>query len=656
MRRTKRIILSALCLGSVFIACLSGCSEQAESAEPVSLQDCGLIYDTNFGGAYADISIDDFNALGFAFGDSVDMVFSNGYELDDVPYFNGYYVKEGEPVLVGYTGYPHIKMGFNYGEDMWKTGGFAEDTTVTITVREAAKYLDVQETRNITYGDEQGDQSDEKFANYRVVQAGALQGMLIRSASPCDNQHKRAAVADRLIALNKVNFIINLSDNTQDIQEFIQKDDFNSPYFLSLYEKEKVIPLGLTASYKTDDFIGKLINGLNVAAENSGPYLVHCVEGKDRTGYVCMILEAIAGASYQEIVDDYMITYDNYYDISQESDPAKYDLIRENNIDLMLEYMCGGEDYRTADLKEAAEKYLLEKGMHESSLKKLEEHLTRGMLMKDESDKILYNSVQNYDFRMNYFRFGSGEKTMVILPGLSVQSVMGSAEAVAEEYALFQDDFTVYVFDRRDDLPETYTVEDMAEDTAEAFRLLGLKDIYLFGASQGGMIAMTIAQKYPALVHSMILGSSACRVTDEQYEVIGSWTELAEKKDAEGLYLAFGEKLYPKAVFEQYKDVLIAMAETVTDEELRKFVILAEGTKGFDVSENMDLIRCPVLSLEADDDRVLGEEAGLLINEKMKDKDTFHYYVYSGYGHAAFDTAAPEYQERMHRFFMKGEW
>ena len=31
---------------------------------------------------------------------------------------------------------------------------------------------------------------------------------------------------------------------------------------------------------------------------------------------------------------------------------------------------------------------------------------------------------------MDYFRFGQGEKTMVILPGLSVQSVMGFADLV----------------------------------------------------------------------------------------------------------------------------------------------------------------------------------------------------------------------------------
>ena len=642
----KKQFFAALC---AVILALTGC-RPAEPEEAPVLKDCGLIYDTNFGGAYADITIDAFNELGFVFGDSVDLDFSNGYQLHDIPYYNGYYVDEGEPLLVGYPGYPHVKMGFNYGEDMWIIGGFSDDTTVTVTRNEKGKYRAEQEAREISYSDEQGDQSDEVFGNYRAVHAGRLNGELVRSASPCDNQHKRAAVVDRLITSGKVNFIINLSDNTEDIEEFIQKDDFNSPYFLSLYKQEKVIPLGLTASYKTADFIGKLINGFTVAAHNPAPYLVHCVEGKDRTGYVCMLLEALAGAGYQEIIDDYMLTYDNYYGITAESDPEKYRVIKEKNIDLMLSYVCNGADYHTADLRSAVRTYLLDAGMNESILNRLEDRLTGGVLMNQKTD-IQFNTVHTYGFRINYFRFGHGDRTMVILPGLSVQSVLNSAEAIAEQYKMFADDYTVYVFDWRENAPDSYPVTQMTEEAAYAFRLLGLKDVDLFGASHGGMIAMDLAARYPELVHSLVLGSSACRVSDEQYRVIDEWVSFAKAGDAEGLYLSFGEAVYPQAVFEQYRDVFVEMAKTVTQKELDHFVRLAEGTRGFDITGILDQVRCPVLALESDDDRVLGAEAGELLNELMKDYEGYSYYVYSGYGHAAYDTAAPEYQERMYRFF-----
>ena len=62
-------------------------------------------------------------------------------------------------------------------------------------------------------------------------------------------------------------------------------------------------------------------------------------------------------------------------------------------------------------------------------------------------------TVKTEMFSMDYFRFGHGKETLVILPGLSVQSVMGFADAVAEAYQMFADDYTVYVFDRRKELP-----------------------------------------------------------------------------------------------------------------------------------------------------------------------------------------------------------
>ena len=161
-------------------------------------------------------------------------------------------------------------------------------------------------------------------------------------------------------------------------------------------------------------------------------------------------------------------------------------------------------------------------------------------------------------FSMRYFQFGTGEKTMVILPGLSVQSVMDAADAVAGAYGPLAKDFTVTVFDRRSEPPEPYSIRDMARDTAEAMNELGLNGVYLFGASQGGMIALEIALERPALVRKLALGSAAARVGEEQFGALADWIRLAEQNDAVGLYLAFGKTLYPPAVFAQYRDALIA--------------------------------------------------------------------------------------------------
>ena len=263
---------------------------------------------------------------------------------------------------------------------------------------------------------------------------------------------------------------------------------------------------------------------------------------------------------------------------------------------------------------------------------------------------ILIETVKTDRFSMDFFRFGKGEKTLVILPGLSIQSVMGAADAVAAAYQSLTDRYTIYVFDRRAELPEVYSVHDMARDTAAAFRALGLEKVCLFGASQGGMIALVLAIEHPELVGKMVLGSSSAHVRKEQYQVLEEWIRLARAGEKTGLYLAFGREIYPPAVFEQARESLIAAAGTVSDAELKRFITLAEGTKGFDVVSQLDRIRCPVLAIGVYEDSVLDSDATMEIAEKLDERADFRLYLYTGYGHAAFDTA-PDYRQRILRFF-----
>ena len=109
-------------------------------------------------------------------------------------------------------------------------------------------------------------------------------------------------------------------------------------------------------------------------------------------------------------------------------------------------------------------------------------------------------TVRTETFTMNFFRFGRGSRTLVILPGLSVQNVMPAADAVAEAYRALEDDFTIYLFDRRSNLPPVYTVRDMARDTAAAFRTLG----------RISACTCTSATATPLSIPPRITGSGSC--------------------------------------------------------------------------------------------------------------------------------------------------
>ena len=127
---------------------------------------------------------------------------------------------------------------------------------------------------------------------------------------------------------------------------------------------------GVFTSFKENTFHQKLISGLEFMLDHEGPYLIHCVEGKDRTGFVVMMISALLGATYQEIITDYMITYDNYYDINLNSAKEKYEIIKKKNIEEMLRTIVNDETKELDELDYAyyAKKFLMAKGMSEDNI------------------------------------------------------------------------------------------------------------------------------------------------------------------------------------------------------------------------------------------------------------------------------------------------
>ena len=251
------------------------------------------------------------------------------------------------------------------------------------------------------------------------------------------------------------------------------------------------------------------------------------------------------------------------------------------------------------------------------------------------------------DFQMDYCKFGEGEKVMVLLPGLSIKNIMLSANVVAKDYKPFLTDFTIYLIDRRVDPQDDITIQSMAKDTEDAFDALGLKDIYLFGASQGGMLAMQIALDRPDLVKKLALGSTSAKI--ENTRVLDRWIDLAKKKDREALYLDFGKEIYPEALYRRYERPLKVIAKSVEDAELERFIKIANATRHFNILDEIKNIKCETLAIGAKDDTVLGGYA----TEDIAKATGCELYMYDeGFGHAAFDTA-PDYKKRLIDFYLK---
>lgn len=324
--------------------------------------------DEKFGAALLNMGQEEFEALGFALGDSCKVVFQNGYELSDVPYYNGYYVKNGAPVIVAYPGDPFIRITLN-NEGIWSKAGLSNGDSVTLTLSEAGRYSAIQEVFGQIYSFDRNEYpSDEAFCNFRALSGGALkENVLFRGASPVDNSRGRAAYTDGLLKNCGAAFIIDLADSEEDMLKYIASEDFCSEYSRKLYENGADVLLDMGSAYTGAAYKEKVALGLRAAAQRGeSPIYVHCMEGKDRTGFVCVLLEALAGASYDEMLRDYMKTYDNYYHVSEKETPEKYEAIADLYFVPFMEFLHGStelSELKAADYRDDARAYLLSGGM-----------------------------------------------------------------------------------------------------------------------------------------------------------------------------------------------------------------------------------------------------------------------------------------------------
>lgn len=268
------------------------------------------------------------------------------------------------------------------GSFEWKfaEGKSIEDITVSIAMAAKGGYHDQYIIHQLERTNERSDyDSDEIFANFRNIAAGDLgENALFRSSSPVNGELGRAAYADDFCEASGIQAVMNLADAGEDVEGCFEEEGFDSPYYQSLYEDGKVKALNLGVDFTAGDFKSGLADGLRFFAENEGPYLVHCTEGKDRAGFVSALLSCFMGADFDEVVNDYMTTYVNYYHLTEDSE--QYAAVKNSNIVSILEAITGSEkgaDLSKVDLAKAAGEYLADIGLSEEEAAALKDNLSK---------------------------------------------------------------------------------------------------------------------------------------------------------------------------------------------------------------------------------------------------------------------------------------
>ena len=237
---------------------------------------------------------------------------------------------------------------------------------------------------------------------------------------------------------------------------------------------------------------------------------------------------------------------------------------------------------------------------------------------------------------MYYIRFGSGPKTLIILPGLGdgLQTVRGTAFPMAMMYRIFANEFTVYAFSRKNVLPKGYTTRDMAKDQAEAMEHLGIEKAHIFGVSMGGMIAQHLAIDCPEKVDKLILTVTSAKSNPTLTESVDEWVSFVNRGDHTAFMDSNVRRIYSEGYYRKNKWMVPIMGKLMKPKSYERFFVQADACLTHDASQSLHQIQAPTLVIGGEQDKVLGgdasrELAAQIPNAQLK--------MYEQWGHGLYE-------------------
>ena len=339
---------------------------------------------SKYGNLILDITGADLFSQGYEHGDVLEVTVAG--QAWDIPLCSNYGdVENGMPVLRAATEQDVVVLAINMGNFATDAGIATKETIeqdpgfcwnylietpvqIEITMKQEDGYREQWLIHQLVRTNERSDYahlSDEAFANFRVIDTtGMDENTLYRSSSPINPALGRSVYADQAAKNAGIKTIINLADpsNTYEGTEN------------TYYQTCQVVYLNLGTEFVSDEATASLARGMRFIINGEAPYLLHCNEGKDRAGFVSALLECLMGATIDEVTQDYMETYVNYYGVEVGS--QKYEAVLNRNLIEMLNKNFQVDDVYQADLAAEAQAFLTEEvGLSEDEVTALKAKL-----------------------------------------------------------------------------------------------------------------------------------------------------------------------------------------------------------------------------------------------------------------------------------------
>lgn len=354
---------------SIFSCATTSPAPPAKKYEPIAGSITAV---EKYGHLVTDVPFELMQQRGYEHGDIVKVDFKNTYNFT-APIVKRYEVDKGKQLVR--TEYADGKIAFciNYG-NLAQESKLGIGDTFTLYMQEKAGYADDFEALDVTRTDKRSDYSDDAtFANFREVtfSSAIAPSILYRGSHPTKTRWPRAPYVSALMEKAGILTVINMSDSEEQLKNtyLVASNEYASAYYGKLVDADNVICLAMGMDFTSKTFTGNIIQALQFMIDHKPPYYIHCNEGKDRTGFIFILLGALMGADEKAIYEDYMKSYENFYHVAQDS--KKYHLILQKNAVPMLSWITMNRH----DREQAAEAFLIKNGMLKKNVEALKAKL-----------------------------------------------------------------------------------------------------------------------------------------------------------------------------------------------------------------------------------------------------------------------------------------
>lgn len=307
-------IVCALCLSLLF-ACSSS-NDEPTPKDAVSVE-ATITERNSFGNFLLDLSLDSLKKKGFDVGDIVTVSGGSLPVSLDMP-ITSFTLAVGSwgMCLMSFSNEPTMTLALANASFSDRVGGKVGDR-ISITMKQKGGYKEQNDKYKLYISYKRSDyDSDEMFANFYPIECSGMKpGLLYRSSSPLmeSDNPTRYEYADGLARKVGIRTVFTLAHSEEQWKNALSTGSGYGEYCKELYDEGNILFYKSAIDIFVDKEAVKIGEVMRSMLKSDPPFLIHCQHGRDGTGLVGIILQTLAGATYEEVESSYMKAFYNWH-------------------------------------------------------------------------------------------------------------------------------------------------------------------------------------------------------------------------------------------------------------------------------------------------------------------------------------------------------